>query len=400
MRDTNAAKEVLRRSGNARLIRLFWCALVAFVALGRLARADEVSTYAQIKPSLALIGAGTETNFSLGTAFCVEDADGYGFLLTNKHVIGSDPHPRILLMSDPHHIHYAGIIRVAESDAVVLAIHADCQAVSISGSAPAVGTRIALAGFPAFQLSMFERGLGLSPSFHEGTISSVVADGAYLEYDAQTDHGNSGSPLFDVETGQVYGLVTAVNTGTTGALQNNIAIGSVSLEAFLQNAHRDIVVGLAAIQHKAEANIPVQRPKSAQVKEGQTSAVSDELDSAKPPNIATDDDQRCVKAAKQDDARTLIDACNDAQAGWKQRELGDDKTPRYYDAVLTAAYYVGYEAQGYLILRQSDRGTELAGECEALFSEVITGSWMPEQVERAKVSLDHFMTLFRSLGSH
>jgi S1-C subfamily serine protease len=67
-------------------------------------------------------------------------------------------------------------------------------------------------------------GLGLSPSFHEGTISSLLAEAGLLQYDAQTDHGNSGSPLFDLDSGTVYGLVRAVNTGETGALQNNFAI--------------------------------------------------------------------------------------------------------------------------------------------------------------------------------
>jgi Trypsin-like peptidase domain len=373
--------------------RLFWCVLAMFVALGRFAHADEVSTYAQIKPSLALIGAGTEKNFGLGTAFCVEDADGYGFLLTNKHVVGNDPHPRVLLMSDPHHIHYAAIVRAAEIDAVVLAIHADCQPVSISGSAPAVGTKIALAGFPAFQLSMFERGLGLSPSFHEGTISSVVADGAFLEYDAQTDHGNSGSPLFDVETGQVYGLVTAVNTGTTGALQNNIAIGSVALEAFLQNAHHDIEAGLAAFQHKSESKVAIPRPKPSQLKQEQANAAS--YEGREPPHVVTHEEQRCLAAAGEGDARTLIDACNQAQANWdKQRETGYG-TPQYYDATLTMAYYVGYAALGYFALQQSDRGTELAGECKSLLSEVIIGNnSTPEQVERAKAALDYFMGIF------
>lgn len=129
-------------------------------------------------------------------------------------------------------------------DAVVLVINSTCVPVTISNATPPVGTRIAIAGFPNFQLRMFARGLGLSPSFHEGTISSLIGDGALLQYDAQTDLGNSGSPLFDIESGEVYGLVRGVNTGATGALQNNIAIGSAALQSFLQNARHDISVGL------------------------------------------------------------------------------------------------------------------------------------------------------------
>ena len=83
-------------------------------------------------------------------------------------------------------------------------------------------------------------GRGLSPSFHEGSVSSILAEGGILQYDAQTDHGNSGSPLFDVDSGTVYGLVRAGSTGETGALQNNFAITIPMLIPFLQNAHAPV----------------------------------------------------------------------------------------------------------------------------------------------------------------
>lgn len=57
------------------------------------------------------------------------------------------------------------------------------------------------------------------------------------EYDAQTDHGNSGSPMFDLATGQVYGYVSFGNTGATGALQNNVAFAVAAIRDFAQNAH-------------------------------------------------------------------------------------------------------------------------------------------------------------------
>lgn len=80
------------------------------------------------------------------------------------------------------------------------------------------------------------------PSFHQGSISAIVSDAGYIEYDAQTDHGNSGSPLFDLQDGTVYGLVTLVNTGATGALQNNFAISANTLKSFLLNSGAQVSI--------------------------------------------------------------------------------------------------------------------------------------------------------------
>jgi hypothetical protein len=355
------------------------------------ARGDEVSAYAQIKPSLALVAAGTGPRLGFGTAFCIESQGGYGFLLTNKHVVGNDPHPRILLMSDPHP-RYAAIVRLAEIDAVVLAIHTSCTPVTIEASPPPVGTRIAIAGFPAFQISIFAQGLGLTPSFHEGAISSVIAGGAYLEYDAQTDHGNSGSPLFDAQTGEVYGLVTGVNTGTTGALQNNIAIGARAFEAFIQNSHHDIEVGLQSLPATStKGSQPQVKPSK------HTAPTSADLSSSNfvgPSHVSTDEEQRCVIAFRNEDSGTVMDACYQAQAKWeKQREAADANSPHYYDATLTMGYYVCYTADAFLAF-QDARASSFSNECESLLKEVIEGSDDSAQADRAGDALDFFSALF------
>ena len=271
----NSTPTPFRRGTSFRRLSALFAVLTALV-MHEAALGDDVATYAQIKPSLALVAAGTGKRFGFGTAFCIESQRGYGFLLTNKHVVGNDPHPRVLLMSDPGHVHYAGIVRFGGLDAAVLAIRASCVPANLHLSAPSVGTKIAVAGFPAFQLDIFAHGLGLAPSFHEGTISSIIAEGAYLEYDAQTDHGNSGSPLFDTDTGEVYGLVTGVNTGTTGALQNNIAIGSIALGPFLQNARHDIEVGLAAAPDKVKPSLSIA-PAVNQINSPATAQLSDDV---------------------------------------------------------------------------------------------------------------------------
>jgi S1-C subfamily serine protease len=197
----------------------------------------ESTTYSHVEPSLALVVAGHGKNTVFGSAFCIADiGNSNGYVLTNRHVVQNDQHPDVMLMSNPK-VLTATVVRTSPLDAAVLLIPSDCRPLNLSSDPPPVGTRIALAGFPSIQIHAAFAGLGLSPSFHEGTISSILASGSELEYDAQTDHGNSGSPLFDVDTGTVYGLVTAASTGETGALQNNFAVGIWTLAPFLQNAH-------------------------------------------------------------------------------------------------------------------------------------------------------------------
>jgi hypothetical protein len=145
------------------------------------------------------------------------------------------------MLSDRDSLQHGQVVRTATLDAVVLAVyHSSCHPLTLSATAPPVGTQIGIAGFPAFQFSLANDLNSLQPSFHEGSVSSVAGDGSFIEYDAQTDHGNSGSPLFDMQTGVVYGMVTAVNTGTTGALQNNIALSLPALQTFLDNAKANV----------------------------------------------------------------------------------------------------------------------------------------------------------------
>ena len=191
----------------------FFLALTVIAALitTPAVRADETesTTYARVEPSLALVAAGYGKNLGFGTAFCIANLGGNnGLLLTNQHVVAGDSDPRVILMSNTHKVLAASVVRTSPLDAAVLLIPSGCRLLQLSSTLPVVGARMALAGFPSIQLEAAFAGLGLSPSFHEGTISSLLAEAGLLQYDAQTDHGNSGSPLFDVDSGAVYGLVS------------------------------------------------------------------------------------------------------------------------------------------------------------------------------------------------
>ncbi len=211
-------------------------------SMSAIASADQTATYSSIRPSLALVISGSGKREAFGTAFCIGDHDGVAYLLTNKHVIGNDPNPQVIMSADPSSLLHGTPVRTAVVDATVLAVRGtSCPPLTLSSSPPAVGTQIGIAGFPAFQLALSNGNLqNLAPSFHEGTVSAITSGGSWIEYDAQTDRGNSGSPLFDMQTGVVYGMATIMSTGTTGALQNNLAIPISSITTFLDNAQANV----------------------------------------------------------------------------------------------------------------------------------------------------------------
>jgi hypothetical protein len=91
---------------------------------------------------------------------------------------------------------------------------------------PEPGQEIGIGGFPSFQLNSARDVHDINPSFHFGSINSLPATG-YIQFDALTDHGNSGGPLFGRRTGMVYGVVTLiVQSDTAKAVQNNLALAN------------------------------------------------------------------------------------------------------------------------------------------------------------------------------
>jgi S1-C subfamily serine protease len=195
--------------------------------------------FARIQPSLALVIARDGKSYASGTAFCIGSRDGSAYLLTNKHVVGNDPSPGVVLWSDRNSALSAAVDRISLLDAVVLVVrNASCPALTLTKTPPVPGTSIGIAGFPSVQFAMASKDLSdLSPSFHTGLINSTANSSGLIEYDAQTDHGNSGSPLFDMQTGAVYGMVTFISTGQTHALQNNFALSVPTLASFLDHSH-------------------------------------------------------------------------------------------------------------------------------------------------------------------
>ncbi len=212
----------------------------------------------KIRPSLALIITVTHEGnvYGWGTGFCVWSDDKDSYFVTDDHVIDKmdtnkkgdffldpkgrpDPQLSVQLIratetwrwKDLAVRHPAQVIAhwFPEPDLALLKINVPrLPAVTVGLSIPVDPQPIAIAGFPytdarwgklwdqqeALKYVLNGNYPGdLSASIHTGEVNGLGIGDEYIHYDAPTDHGNSGGPLFDARTGDVYGLVEAVNTG-------------------------------------------------------------------------------------------------------------------------------------------------------------------------------------------
>jgi S1-C subfamily serine protease len=194
-----------------------------------------VQAVAKVKSSIVIVGTYKATNnprFTLrGTGFVVGDGNQ---IVTNAHVLppaSDDPAPPDLVIQikrsatefqmrpatvlDVDRSHDLALLRVGGPPLPALAIRDSDQVRE--------GQSVAFMGFPIGGL------LGFSPVTHRGMISSItpmalppptaqllnerairsLRDGAFdiFQLDATAYPGNSGGPLFDVETGDVLGVV-------------------------------------------------------------------------------------------------------------------------------------------------------------------------------------------------
>jgi len=215
---------------------LHWLPVAALLACG-VARADLADTIVRVKPSIVAVGLFKATNsppFTLrGTGFVVGDGT---LVATNAHVVGEPPDPAAgvalvvqarvgakvelrratILSLDPEHD--LAVLRIDESPLPALALR-DSETVR-------EGQTVGFTGFPIGGV------LGFSPVTHRGMVSAItpialpganaqqlneklirrLKSGSFniFQLDATAYPGNSGSPVFDVESGEVLGIVNMV----------------------------------------------------------------------------------------------------------------------------------------------------------------------------------------------
>jgi serine protease Do len=237
---------IIRKVSNARnyfLLNCITCANIIFIVctgclLSSPLRGDELSyTIKNIRPAIVGIGTFKKTrspsvNF-IGTGFSVSDGLN---VITNAHVI--------LDTLDSENMESLGIITGKGEakefrEAVLVAIDKehDLAQLKINGTPLPVmelgdsdtvqeGQSLAFTGFPIGMI------LGFYPVTHRGMVSSITpvvmpalnstkldvkiitqlkkSPYAVFQLDGTAYPGNSGSPLYDPETGVVYGVINMV----------------------------------------------------------------------------------------------------------------------------------------------------------------------------------------------
>lgn len=217
-----------------------YCLISAFIIsiAPRLAFAELTETIQRIKPSILVIGIYKKTGspqFTMrGTGFVVGDGN---VVATNAHVVADITDPEAILVvrigqgSKQNESRLRPAIVIASAKAHDLAIlHIEggpLPALKLANSdSVREGQAIAFTGFP------IGGALGFSPVTHRGIVSSItpialpagnasqmndklirqIKSGTFdiFQLDATAYPGNSGSPVFDVNSGEVIGIINMV----------------------------------------------------------------------------------------------------------------------------------------------------------------------------------------------
>jgi S1-C subfamily serine protease len=218
-------------------VRLGQLFLFGLFFLSTVAVAELPETVARIKPSIVAVGTFKQTNspqFTFrGTGFAVDDGT---LIATNAHVIPESTDPDGSKLA----IQIRGIngeltvwraelrSRDKEHDLAILKIEGrKLPSLRLANSdAIQEGQGIGFIGFP------IGGALGFSPVTHRGIVSSItpialpggnaqqlnqrlirqLKNGAFniFQLDATAYPGNSGSPVFDIESGTVIGVINMV----------------------------------------------------------------------------------------------------------------------------------------------------------------------------------------------
>ncbi len=216
---------------------LCWVTITITALIPDIAFGDMVNAIAKIKPSIVVVGTYKKTDspqFVLkGTGFVV---GGGNLIATNSHVIPEADSPeapalviQARLTDGSHQVRRARLlVRDPEHDLAIIRVDGPpLPALELKNSdLVREGEIVAFTGFPIGGI------LGFSPVTHRGMISAItpiaipsgnvrqlkeqsirqIKRGVFdiFQLDATAYPGNSGSPLFELESGSVIGVMNMV----------------------------------------------------------------------------------------------------------------------------------------------------------------------------------------------
>lgn len=219
-----------------RIFRRFFCLFLGSL-VSPFVYAEFADTIDRIKPSIVVVGTYKKTNspqFVLrGTGFVVGNGN---IVATNAHVVPDSAEsdaPALVIQArnergEPQVRRARLLQRDRDHDLAIISIEGPALPALILQNSDSVreGLSIGFTGFP------IGGALGFSPVTHRGIVSSItpialpggnaqqlnekliqrIKSGAFniFQLDATAYPGNSGSPVFDVETGNVIGVINMV----------------------------------------------------------------------------------------------------------------------------------------------------------------------------------------------
>lgn len=192
----------------------FIAALVLFVGAGCAAHHsddDFVSSAAKLRPSVVLLSMdvpgeskkdGPDTEYATGSV--VASGSWGSDILTVEHAIEGAWNLRVTVGNKAK---YAGRIIAKDADldiALVRTKRANLPVVKLGSANDAQpGRMIGLVGYPIPD-QFDDEGLGLATSLNSGRVSSLREDA--IEVTLQIVPGESGSPVFLADTGEIVGM--------------------------------------------------------------------------------------------------------------------------------------------------------------------------------------------------
>lgn len=188
--------------------------LVIFVLLVTTGTARALSVEQVVKkakPATVYIVVATNTGAQSGTGFAVQSNAASTTIITANHVVEGGTQVDVIFDSKEKERYPAEVVRRDHiKDVAVLKVSVGHRPTLQLESPDSIaeGMQIVLIGYPLATLE-FHRLAGdvLQPSVHTGIVSAVRFDGAILQFDAATYHGDSGGPIIDTDNGRVVAVV-------------------------------------------------------------------------------------------------------------------------------------------------------------------------------------------------
>jgi len=186
-------------------------AIVGFAVTGTARALTIEQVVRKAKPATVFVVAATTSGAQSGTGFAVQSDADSTTIVTANHVIEGETQVDVIFDGSESERYPAEVIRRDHvKDVAILKVRVGHRpTLSLEGPDDVVeGMQIVLIGYPLTTLE-FHRigGDALQPSVHTGIVSAIRFNGAILQFDAATYHGDSGGPIIDTDNGRVVAIV-------------------------------------------------------------------------------------------------------------------------------------------------------------------------------------------------